>query len=116
MINFNLFNKQMTEVSRDLWVMNMNKNKHNYIQNYIYIDIPLYIQRATRSRAKILVEIGYTQTHHINVVPVPYKTVLVLTHFILIYNALISPCHRGQVNGRLDTRFEWDFIFLCEFT
>ena len=46
----------------------------------------------------------------------PYKTVLVLTHFILIYNALISPCHRGQVNGRLDTRFEWDFIFLCEFT
>ena len=35
----------MTEVSRDLGVMNMNKNKHNYIQNYIYIDIPLYIQR-----------------------------------------------------------------------
>ena len=27
---FNLFNKQMTEVSRDLWVMNMNKNKHIY--------------------------------------------------------------------------------------
>ena len=31
----------MTEVFRDLWVMNKNKNKHNYIQNYIYIDIPL---------------------------------------------------------------------------
>ena len=27
-IQFNLFNKQMTKVSRDLWVMNMNKNKH----------------------------------------------------------------------------------------
>ena len=29
-IQFNLFNKQMPEVSRDLWVMNMNKNKHIY--------------------------------------------------------------------------------------
>ena len=27
---FNVFNKQMTEVSRDLWVMNKNKNKHIY--------------------------------------------------------------------------------------
>ena len=52
--NFNLFNKQMTEVSRDLWVMNMNKNKHNYIQNYIYIDIPLYIQRIPDLTVKLL--------------------------------------------------------------
>ena len=55
---------------------------------------------ATMSRARILVEIGYTQAHHINVVHVPYKTVLMLKHFILIYIyiyviALISPCHRG---------------------
>ena len=63
------------------------------------------------SRARILLEIGYTQAHHINVVPVPYKTVLMLKHCILIYNALISPCHRGQVDGRLYIRFEWDFIF-----
>ena len=32
---FNVFNKQMTEVSRDLWVMNMNKNKHIYKTTFI---------------------------------------------------------------------------------
>ena len=42
----------MTEVSRDLWVMN--KNKHNYIQNYIYIDIPLYIQCIPDLTVKLL--------------------------------------------------------------
>ena len=35
------------------------------------------------SRAIILVEIGYTQTHHINVVHVPYKTVLMLKHIYI---------------------------------
>ena len=41
-IQFNLFNKQMTEVSKDLWVMT-HEQEQTYIQNYIYIDIPLYI-------------------------------------------------------------------------
>ena len=40
----------MTEVSRDLWVMNMKKNK----QIYIYIDIPLYIQCIPDLTVKLL--------------------------------------------------------------
>ena len=42
------------------------------------------------SKARILVEIGYTQAHHINVVPVPYKTVLMLNHFIHVFASLLE--------------------------
>ena len=82
----------------------------------------MHFDNATRSRARIRVEIGYTQAHHINVVPVPYKTVMMLKNSILIIYtctcrySLISQCHRGQVDGRFYARFGWSFgwSFLCE--
>ena len=57
-------------------------------------------------------------THKHTILMLCLLTVLMLKHFILIYIyiyiiALISPCHRGQVDGRLYARFGWDFIFVA---
>ena len=74
----------------------------------------IHLDDATRNRARIVVDIGYTQAHHINAVPLPYKTVLMLRKILIIYIyviALISPCHRGHVDGRFYARFGKDFIF-----
>ena len=45
----------MTEVSRDLWVMSHeHEQEQTYIQNYICIDILLYIQRIPDLTVKLL--------------------------------------------------------------
>ena len=49
--------------------------------------------------------------------PVPYKTILILktlhTNIYIYEIALISPCRRGQVDGRFYACFGWDFIFFA---
>ena len=50
----------------------------------LFLHFILHFDYATISRARILVEIGYTQAHHDNVVQ---------------DGAVISPCRRGQIDS-----------------